>query len=205
MSTTVVFASNNPGKFIEMSSLFTGSPWNLVPQSTFNVKEAEEPYMTFVENALTKARNASLATGLPSLAEDSGLCVTTLNGAPGVISARWATGVANDNANNQKLIQEMAQQPDKRLYYYCVLVFIRSATDCQPEIVSARWDGVFKEKPVGDNGFAYDPHVYIPDLTKTVAQLTVREKNLYSHRGAAARQLKSKLILDTYYKAGAWQ
>lgn len=162
-------------------------------QGEFNVPEAEEPHPTFVENALAKARHASRLTGLPALADDSGICANALGGAPGVLSARYAGEPKSDARNNQKLIADLAAVADKSAYYYCVLVFVRHADDPQPVIAEGRWDGEVIATPRGQGGFGYDPYFWLPTQKKTVAELSAAEKNTLSHRGQALRILVEKL------------
>lgn len=162
-------------------------------QGEFNVPEAEEPHPTFVENALAKARHAARLTGLPALADDSGVCANALGGAPGVYSARYAGGPKSDARNNEKLIADLSSQADKSAYYYCVLVFVRHADDPRPVIAEGRWDGEIIADARGQGGFGYDPHFWLPVQRKTVAELPAEEKNLLSHRGQALRVLVEKL------------
>ncbi|RXZ32420.1 RdgB/HAM1 family non-canonical purine NTP pyrophosphatase [Oxalobacteraceae bacterium CAVE-383] len=190
---TVVLASNNAGKVREFNALLGPAGFDLRPQSEFNVPEADEPFMTFVENALTKARHASRLTGLPALADDSGVCVNALGGAPGVLSARYAGEPKSDAGNNRKLVADLAPLADRSAYYYCVLVFVRHAEDPQPVIADGRWDGEIVAEPRGDGGFGYDPHFWLPQLGKTAAQLSAEEKNRDSHRAQALRALVAKL------------
>jgi XTP/dITP diphosphohydrolase len=193
MTQTLILASNNAGKLREFATLL--APLGLVvePQGMHNVPEAEEPHQTFVENALEKARHASRLTGLPALADDSGVCVNALGGAPGVLSARYAGEPKSDQRNNQKLIADLVPHADKSAYYYCVLVYVRHADDPQPVIADGRWDGEIIDTPRGENGFGYDPYFLIPALGKTTAELTPAEKNARSHRGQALRALVEKL------------
>jgi XTP/dITP diphosphohydrolase len=157
------------------------------------VPEADEPFFTFVENALAKARHASKLTGLPALADDSGICVNALQGAPGVFSARYAGEPKSDSRNNQKLIADLQNKADKSAYYYCVLVLVRSEHDPQPVIADGIWNGEIVASARGENGFGYDPHFWIPSLNKTVAELSAEQKNQLSHRGQALRALFEKL------------
>lgn len=189
----LVLASNNAGKLREFSALFAPLGWNLRPQAELDIPEADEPYHTFIENALTKARHAARCSGLPALADDSGLCVPALGGAPGVYSARYAGTPKSDARNNQKLVTELAGHADKSAYYYCVLVFVRSADDPQPVIADASWAGQIIDQARGEQGFGYDPHFLIPDLQKTVAELAPDIKNSCSHRAQALRELLRKL------------
>jgi XTP/dITP diphosphohydrolase len=193
MTRTIVLASNNAGKLKEFGELLAPLGFDLRPQREFNVPEAEEPHLTFVENALAKARHAARLTGLPALADDSGVCANALGGAPGVLSARYAGEPKSDANNNQKLIADLAADADKTAYYYCVLVFVRHADDPQPVIADGRWDGEIIAEPRGQGGFGYDPHFQLPQLQKTVAELSAVEKNRLSHRGQALRALIEKL------------
>ena len=192
MQRTVVLASNNAGKLAEFSSLLTPLGLALRKQSELGISEAEEPHATFVENALAKARHVAQLSGLPALADDSGVCVPTLGGAPGVLSARFAGEPKSDARNNQKLIHDLSAHEDKSAYYYCVLVYLRHAQDPQPVIAEGRWDGEIIATPRGENGFGYDPHFWIAALNKTAAELSAEEKNQLSHRGQALRALIAK-------------
>jgi XTP/dITP diphosphohydrolase len=192
MQRTVVLASNNAGKLEEFSSLLAPIGMELRKQSELGISEAEEPYATFVENALAKARHVAQLSGLPALADDSGVCVPALGGAPGVLSARYAGEPKSDARNNQKLIHDLSIHEDKSAYYYCVLVYLRHAQDPQPVIAEGRWDGEIIATPRGANGFGYDPHFWIPSLNKTAAELSAEEKNQLSHRGQALRALIAK-------------
>ena len=193
MTRTIILASNNAGKLKEFSELLAPVGFDLRTQGEFNVPEAEEPYSTFVENALEKARHAARITGLPALSDDSGVCANALGGAPGVLSARYAGEPKSDARNNQKLIADLAAHADKSAYYYCVLVFVRHANDPQPVIAEGRWDGQIVATPRGQGGFGYDPHFWLPALGKTAAELSAAEKNRLSHRGQALRMLVEKL------------
>ncbi|MGQ5523498.1 RdgB/HAM1 family non-canonical purine NTP pyrophosphatase [Chitinimonas sp. PSY-7] len=189
----LVLASNNAGKLKEFSRLFASLDIELIPQGQLDVSEAEEPHITFVENALAKARHAAAATGLPALADDSGICVPALGGAPGVYSARYAGEPKSDAQNNQKLVAALASSEDKRAFYYAVLVLVRSADDPRPLIVEGRLEGTIVAEPRGEGGFGYDPHFLIPALGKTAAELSPEEKNPISHRGRALATLLAKL------------
>ncbi|MFZ6847301.1 RdgB/HAM1 family non-canonical purine NTP pyrophosphatase [Undibacterium sp. RuRC25W] len=193
MTKKIVLASNNQGKLNEFRQILAPLDISLHAQAEFDVPEAEEPFHTFVENALTKARHASRLTGLPALADDSGICVNALGGAPGVFSARYAGEPKSDQRNNQRLVQALADKSDKSAYYYCVLVLVRSADDPQPVIADGVWEGEIVDQPRGTNGFGYDPYFLIPALQKTVAELDAKEKNQLSHRGQALRVLFEKL------------
>ena len=193
MTQKIVLASNNAGKLREFASLLATIGREVHAQGEFNVPEAEEPFATFVENALTKARHAARLTGLPALADDSGVCANALGGAPGVWSARYAGEPKLDAANNAKLIADLAAQADKSAYYYCVLVYVRHADDPQPVIADGIWHGEIIAEARGQGGFGYDPYFLLPALGKTAAELSPQEKNAYSHRGQALRALVEKL------------
>jgi XTP/dITP diphosphohydrolase len=190
---TLILASNNTGKLKEFSQMLVPIGFDVRPQAEYNVPEAEEPHPTFIENALEKARHAARLTGLSALADDSGLCVNALNGAPGVWSARYAGEPKSDERNNQRLIADLMPHADKSAYYYCVLVFVRHANDPQPVIAEGRWNGEIVAASRGQGGFGYDPHFWVPSLGKTAAELEVAEKNRLSHRGQALRMLVETL------------
>lgn len=189
----IVIASNNPGKLREIQALLAPLGLEVLPQSAFNVTEAEEPHHTFVENALAKARHASGIAGLPALADDSGICVEALEGAPGVYSAHYAGFPKSDERNNRKLIQDLRGKADRRAHYYCVMVLIRHADDPEPLIAEGRWQGEVIDEPRGAGGFGYDPYFLLPDRGRTAAELSSEEKNRVSHRGQALRRLLSAL------------
>lgn len=192
----VVLASGNAGKLREFSALFAPLGIELIPQGQLGVPEAPEPHCTFIENALEKARHASRITGLPALADDSGLCVDVLGGAPGVYSARYASmngGEKSDAANNALLVRELAGQSDRRACYIAVLALVRAADDPRPLLGEGVWYGEIADAPRGGHGFGYDPHFYLPDLGKTAAELAPAEKNAVSHRAQALRELLAKL------------
>ncbi|MCM0044259.1 MAG: RdgB/HAM1 family non-canonical purine NTP pyrophosphatase [Burkholderiaceae bacterium] len=193
MTQPLVLASNNRGKLVELSQLLSPLGFALTAQGELGIPEADEPYPTFVENALAKARHAARLSGLPALADDSGLCVPALGGAPGVLSARYAGESKSDAANNAKLVRELAAHVDQSAYYYCVLVFVRHADDPQPVIADGRWLGDIVAAPRGQGGFGYDPHFVVRGLGKTAAELPAEEKNRLSHRGQALRALIDKL------------
>lgn len=190
---TIVLASSNPGKLREFSALLGGIGLDVRPQSAFDIREADEPFATFVENALTKARHAARLTGLPALADDSGLCANALGGAPGVRSARYAGEPRSDAANNARLIADLAAHADKSAYYYCVLVYVRHAQDPQPVIADGVWHGEIIAAARGEGGFGYDPFFLLPTMGRTVAELSAAEKNACSHRSRALRALVEKL------------
>jgi len=189
----LVIASNNQGKLREINALLAPLSIDVIPQSVFDVGEVEEPYVTFVENALTKARHASRCSGLPALADDSGICVNILNGAPGVSSARYAGEPRSDQRNNQKLVAALKSQTDRSAYYYCIMVMVRHADDPQPIIVDGSWHGEIVLEPRGEGGFGYDPYFYLEELGKTSAELNAQQKNQMSHRGKALVRLVEKL------------
>lgn len=193
----VVLASGNAGKLNEFSAILQVAGITMVAQGELGVPEIDEPYATFVENALAKARHASACTGLPALADDSGLCVNSLNGAPGVLSARYAAqsgGARSDAANNQRLIQAMAAHRDRSAVYVAVLVYLRSADDPCPIIAQGLWQGEVIDSPRGMHGFGYDPYFYLPTLCKTVAELEPAQKNRLSHRAQALNKLVHALL-----------
>mgnify|MGYP000079541440 FL=1 len=185
----LVIASGNQGKLREINALLSPLSIEVLPQSSFNVPEVSEPFCTFVENALVKARYASQHTGLPALADDSGICVNALNGNPGVQSARFAGKPRSDARNNQKLIERLKDEADKSAYYYCIIVLVRHPEDPQPIIVDGVWHGEIILQPKGEGGFGYDPYFFLPELGKAAAELSAEEKNTISHRGKALAKL----------------
>ncbi|MCB6183257.1 RdgB/HAM1 family non-canonical purine NTP pyrophosphatase [Leeia sp. TBRC 13508] len=189
----LVLASNNKGKLAEFSALLAPMEIEVIPQGALNVPEAEEPHITFLENALAKARHASKLTGLPALADDSGICVPALGNAPGVFSARYAGEPKSDERNNQKLIADLASHKDRTAFYYCVLALVLHADDPRPVIVDGSWYGVVQDIASGDGGFGYDPHFYLPAFNCTAAALPKEQKNSISHRGQAIQALLTKL------------
>jgi XTP/dITP diphosphohydrolase len=196
----LVIASNNLGKLTEIGAILAPLDIEIIAQSTLGVTEANEPHGTFVENALAKARHASRHTGLPTLADDSGICIDALNGAPGVHSARFADTPAQgdsrknqDARNNQKLLDLLADVTDRKAHYVCVIVLVRHADDPQPMIFEGEWHGEIVREPRGRGGFGYDPLFLIPTLRKTGAELNPEEKNRISHRGQALTALVARL------------
>jgi XTP/dITP diphosphohydrolase len=190
----LVIASNNPGKLREFQFLLQPLGIEVLTQAQLGISEAEEPHVTFVENALAKARHVSLLSGLPALADDSGICVTALGGAPGVLSARYSgDNPKSDERNNQKLLQALHGVADRRAHYYCVLVLLHHADDPQPLIVDGEWHGEIAHEERGDGGFGYDPLFWLPELGKMSSELTRDEKHAISHRGKALRVLLEKL------------
>lgn len=194
----LIIASNNAGKLKEIQQLLAPLDIEAIPQSALGVSEIEEPYGTFVENALAKARHASRSTGLPALADDSGICVKALDGAPGVLSARFAGEPKSDERNNQKLISLLENQFDRQAYYYCIVVLVRGANDPQPIIVDGCWYGEIVLESVGAGGFGYDPYFFLPELGKTAAELPIEQKNRISHRGKALKKLSEFLTINKF-------
>lgn len=195
----LVIATGNKGKLREIAHILAPLDIEIVPQSEFNVPECAEPHCTFIENALAKARHASKHTGLPALADDSGLCVDALQGAPGVISARYAgknppnSLLTQDERNNDKLLQEMSSISNRHAHFYCVMVLVRHEHDPEPIIAEGSWQGVILREYRGSDGFGYDP-LFLDDKTgKTVAELPLEIKSRISHRGHAMAKLLQKL------------
>ena len=189
----LVLASNNPGKIREMRAILAPLDLEVIPQSHYGVPEAEEPHGTFIENALAKARHASMHAGLPALADDSGICVDALDGVPGVRSARFAGEPQSDERNNQHLLELLTHTESRRARYYCVMVLLRHAQDPQPLIAEGEWHGEILRAPRGRGGFGYDPLFLDPLLGKTGAELPLEEKNRISHRGKALAILVDRL------------
>ena len=189
----LVIASNNPGKLAEFQILLAPLGINVLTQAQLGISEAEEPHFTFIENALAKARHVSRLSGLPALADDSGICVHALNGMPGVISARYSGFPLSDERNNHTLLQAMQTHTDRRAHYACLLVLMRSAGDAQPIIAEGEWHGEIALEPRGKGGFGYDPLFWLPELGKTSAELTRDEKHAISHRGKAMQILLERL------------
>ena len=196
----VVLASNNRKKLVELQALFEPVGAELVAQGALGVAEAAEPYHSFIENALAKARHAAQATGAAALADDSGLCVAALGGAPGVASAHFASVAlpeaarevqrsVQDAANNRLLLERLRDVTDRRAHFISTLVALRSADDPEPLIAIGRWPGEILREPRGSGGFGYDPLMFIPALAATVAMLDADAKNAHSHRALAARQM----------------
>ena len=200
----VVLASNNAKKLAELQALFAGLPIELVTQGSLGIGEADEPFHTFIENGLAKARHAAAASGLPALADDSGLCVDALGGAPGVASAHFASVPAvegdretrrraQDAANNALLLQRLAPLADRRAAFVSTLVAVRHAADPEPLVACGRWVGEILRQPRGQGGFGYDPLMFIPALGTSVAELDAALKNRHSHRALAAAQMRERL------------
>jgi XTP/dITP diphosphohydrolase len=193
----LVVATANAGKLREFQTLLADLPYDLTSQAALGVAAPAETGASFLENALLKARHAASVTGLAAIADDSGLEVDMLGGAPGIYSARYAGDAANDAANNAKLIAALAGAPFERrtARYRCALVFIRNAADAAPLIAEGVWDGNLLEAPRGAGGFGYDPYFWLPDLRLTAAELDPEVKNRLSHRGQASRKLRDALVL----------
>ncbi len=193
----LVIASGNPGKLREFQRLLAPLGIEVLTQAQLGIGEAEEPHCTFVENALAKARHASAAAGLPALADDSGICVAALDGAPGVLSARYAGDAPkSDQKNNEKLLEALTDVTDRRAHYYCVLVLVRSAHDPQPLIAEGEWHGEIAHVARGSGGFGYDPLFWLPQSGKTAAELSHDEKALVSHRAKATQALLQRLARE---------
>ena len=189
----LVLASNNPGKIREISAILAPLAIEVIPQAQFNIPEADEPHGTFIENALAKARHAAAASGLPALADDSGICVDALDGAPGVYSARFAGDPKSDERNNQRLLELLAHSDNRTARYYCVIVVLRHVDDPQPLIAEGEWHGEVLRAPRGTGGFGYDPLFLDPTLGLTGAELPMEKKNRISHRGKALTLLAERL------------
>ncbi len=191
----IVLATANPGKLRELQAVLAGLDFEIVPQSAFGVPEAEETGLTFIENALLKARNAALYTGLPALADDSGLAVDALGGVPGIYSARYAGAGAGDRANIGKLLAELDGVPAERrtARFVCVLALLHHPADPTPLICQGSWEGTILTEPRGEGGFGYDPIFFVPGEQRTVAELEPAVKNQISHRGQALVLLRRYL------------
>ncbi|MBE3672092.1 RdgB/HAM1 family non-canonical purine NTP pyrophosphatase [Pseudoalteromonas distincta] len=198
MTKTLVLATGNPGKVKELANMLSSLNINVVPQSDFNVGEAAETGTTFVENAIIKARHAAKITGMPAIADDSGLEVDGLNGAPGVYSARFAGPGASDQDNIDKLLVDLGDNPIRSARFWCVLVLMRHADDPTPLICSASWEGEITLTQNGNGGFGYDPVFFVAEKNCTSAELTKEQKNAVSHRGQALQ----KLLLELQQKGG---
>lgn len=188
----IVLASNNPGKLVELHAMLAPLGFELIAQAALNISEAQEPFQTFVENALAKARHAAQASGLPALADDAGLCVDAFGGLPGVDTAYYATQFGlekGDNNNVRALLDQMKAIDNRRAALVSTLVAVRSVQDPEPLIAVGRVVGEITREPLGSNGFGFDPVMYIPAYGKTFAQLPVEVKNANSHRGQAARAM----------------
>ena len=189
----IILATGNKGKVRELNEMLKGS-YIIVSQSEMQVTEVPETGDTFVENALIKARNASLQSNLPALADDSGLEVEALNGEPGIYSARYAGEMATDKDNIEKLLMKMSQHSNRKAHFCCAMAFVKSASDQNPVIVIQHWNGKILRDPIGDNGFGYDPIFYLPEYGCSSAQLQPEIKNEISHRGRALSELLNLLM-----------
>ena len=190
----LVLASNNVKKLKELDAILAPLGWELVAQGQLAIPEAEEPHCTFVENALAKARHAARLSGLPALADDSGLCVDALGGAPGVQSARYAGEPKSDARNNQKLLAELGDNCRRSAHFVSLIVFVRHADDPQPIIAEGEWHGEILPAARGDSGFGYDPLFWVRELEQSAAELDAAEKNRRSHRGQALARLVEQLL-----------
>ncbi|PWT73638.1 MAG: non-canonical purine NTP pyrophosphatase, RdgB/HAM1 family [Proteobacteria bacterium] len=189
----LVLASNNEGKIREIRPMLASLGIEVIPQAHYGVAEAPEPHGTFVENALAKARHVAASTGLPALADDSGICVDALAGAPGVHSARFAGEPKSDERNNDRLLEVMVARDDRSAHYYCVIVLMRHAADPQPLIAEGEWHGMLLRERRGTGGFGYDPLFLDLKLGQTGAELSIEHKNRISHRGKAIAVLLEKI------------
>ena len=196
MAKQIVLATGNPGKLREMREIFADVDLDIVAQSEFNTPEALEDGLSFVENAIKKARNAAAHTGMPALADDSGIEVDALNGEPGIHSARYA---GENESNIQKLLRELEGIPDegRTARFQCVIVYLRHANDPVPVIAQGSWEGAILKSPRGEGGFGYDPIFYVPERQCSAAELNADDKNSLSHRGKALRQMFKKLSSNT--------
>jgi len=203
MTEQIVLASNNAGKLAELNSLFLTYNVEVISQSLLGVSEAEETGLSFIENAILKARHASQATNLPALADDSGLEVLALNGRPGIYSARFAGKDSNDQKNNQHLLNMLKDVVDskRQANFRCVMAYVRQANDSSPIVAEGVFHGKILTTPQGQNGFGYDPLFYIPELNKSCAELTSEQKNRISHRALACQELIGKLIANQIINA----
>ena len=189
----LVLATRNQGKVEEMRPMLASVGFNLINQTDTDIPSAVEDGATFVENALIKARSVAKATGLPCIADDSGLVVQALHGAPGIYSARYAGEDASDADNNRRLLEALSEQTDRRAFFFCCMVFLSSAQDPTPLIATAQWHGEILQAPRGDGGFGYDPLFWLPEHQQSAAQLPKATKNKISHRGQACAQLVKAL------------
>ncbi len=195
MSKRLVLASGNAGKAAEMGALLAPLGIGIVPQPALGITDADEPHLTFIENALAKARHAAALSGLPAVADDSGLCVAALGGAPGVLSARYAGEPKSDARNNAQLLERLAglPAPERGAYFYSAIVLVRHAEDPRPLIADGEWHGLILDAPRGKNGFGYDPLFWLPEMEQSAAELDAALKNTLSHRGMAMRHLLDRL------------
>ena len=197
MEKSLVLASNNKGKLREFQAMFAELGVDVINQGALGVEACPEPFGTFIENCLAKARHASKMTGRPAMADDSGVCVNALNGMPGVLSARFAGEPSDDAANNRLLVERLQGKDDRRAHYTCVLTAVRTPGDPEPLVAVGRWYGEICDEPAGEGGFGYDPHFFVPEYGRTAAELTAEEKNRVSHRGKALVQMH-KLLREAW-------
>lgn len=197
MEKSLVLASNNKGKLREFQAMFAELGVDVINQGALGVEACPEPFGTFIENCLAKARHASKMTGRPAMADDSGVCVNALNGMPGVLSARFAGEPSNDEANNRLLVERLQGKDDRRAHYTCVLTAVRTPDDPEPLVAVGHWYGEICDEPAGEGGFGYDPHFFVPEYGRTAAELTAEEKNRVSHRGKALVQMH-KLLREAW-------
>ena len=193
MDKFLVLASNNQGKLREFNAMFAPLGVEVVNQGALGVDSCEEPFGTFIENCLQKARHAARVTGRAAMADDSGICVNALNGMPGVYSARFSGEDATDEKNNRLLVEKLQGVDDRRAHYTCVLVAVRTPEDPEPLVAVGHWYGEVVDRAMGDGGFGYDPHFFVPACGKTAAQLSAEEKNRLSHRGLALAKMAALL------------
>lgn len=197
MEKSLVLASNNKGKLREFQAMFAELGVDVINQGALGVEACPEPFGTFIENCLAKARHASKMTGRPAMADDSGVCVNALNGMPGVLSARFAGEPSDDAANNRLLVERLQGKDDRRAHYTCVLTAVRTPDDPELLVAVGRWYGEICDEPAGEGGFGYDPHFFVPEYGRTAAELTAEEKNRVSHRGKALVQMH-KLLREAW-------
>lgn len=197
MEKSLVLASNNKGKLREFQAMFAELGVEVINQGALGVESCPEPFGTFIENCLAKARHAAKVTGRPAMADDSGICVNALNGMPGVYSARFAGEPSDDAANNRLLVEKLQGKSDRSAHYTCVLTAVRAPDDPEPLVAVGHWNGEICDAPAGDGGFGYDPHFFVPEFGRTAAELTAEEKNRVSHRGKALVQMH-KLLRDVW-------
>ncbi|MDC0126669.1 RdgB/HAM1 family non-canonical purine NTP pyrophosphatase [Methylophilaceae bacterium] len=191
--TKIVIATSNEKKLAEIKALLCELPIEIIPQSQLGIESCAEPFNTFIENALVKARFAAKQTNLPAMADDSGLCVDSLDGQPGVLSARFSGGNRNDEDNNDKLLSDLKNIENRRAHYYCALVFVKSPSDPQPIVSEGIWQGEILKVRRGYNGFGYDPIFMDYKTDQSAAEISPELKNRISHRGQALQKLKQKL------------
>jgi XTP/dITP diphosphohydrolase len=199
MKHTIIFASQNSGKINELQSMLNEFNYEVIPQALLGIADVEETGLTFIENALLKARNACQHSGKPAIADDSGLVVHALDGQPGIYSARYAGKHSDSRANIEKLLKDLEDIPtdNRHAYFYCVLVYLEHAEDPAPLIAEGIWRGIILHSPTGDHGFGYDPIFYDAEESLSAAELSLTRKNQISHRGQALRALIQKIMLKT--------